>query len=57
MRRGDEPEIDVSDEDVGLASEPNPDELPLDADFAEFDWVKENAESDAAGLVADSGEK
>lgn len=57
LRRGDEPEIEVSDEDVGLAKEPNPDELPLEADFAEIDWVKENAESDAADLVADSGEK
>lgn len=48
MRRSDEPEEDISDEDVGLMKEPNPDELPLDETFVEVDWQKENAESDAA---------
>lgn len=56
MRRSEEPVEDVADEDVGLAKEPNPDELPLDADFAEIDWKKENAESDAADQVAEPGE-
>lgn len=49
MRKSEEPEEDITDEDVGLAKEPNPDELPLDQEFAEIDWQKENAESDAAG--------
>ena len=57
MRHSDEPVEDVSDEDVGLAKEPNPDELPLDEEFAEIDWRKENAESDAADRVAEPGEK
>ncbi|MFO8026659.1 MAG: SMC-Scp complex subunit ScpB [Opitutales bacterium] len=57
MRQTDEPVEDVSDEDVGLAKEPNPDELPLDEDFAEIDWKKENAESDAADEVAEPEEK
>lgn len=48
MRKSEEPEEDITDEDVGLAKEPNPDELPLDEEFAEIDWQKENAESDAA---------
>ena len=53
MRKSEEPEEDISDEDVGLAKEPNPDELPLDQEFAEIDWQKENAESDAAGDVVE----
>ena len=36
MRKSEEPEEDISDEDVGLAKEPNPDELPL-IEFAEID--------------------
>lgn len=48
MRRSDEPEEEISDEDVGLSKEPKPDELPLDETFVEVDWQKENAESDAA---------
>ena len=43
-----EPAEEISDEDVGLAKEPNPDELPLDQKFAEIDWQTENAESNAA---------
>jgi segregation and condensation protein B len=57
MRHSDEPVEDVSDEDVGLAKEPNPDELALDAEFAEIDWKKENAESDAADQVVEPKEK
>jgi segregation and condensation protein B len=57
MRHSDEPVEDVSDEDVGLAKEPNPDELPLDAEFAEIDWRKENAESDAADQVVEPEER
>jgi hypothetical protein len=38
---------------VGLAEEPKADELPLDAAYAEIDWQKENAESDAAATVPD----
>jgi segregation and condensation protein B len=49
MRQSEEPPDEISDEDVGLAKEPNPDELPLDQEFAEIDWQRENAESDAAG--------
>ena len=41
-------EEEISDEDVGLSKEPNRDELPLDEEFAEIDWQKENAESDSA---------
>ncbi|MGC6423598.1 MAG: SMC-Scp complex subunit ScpB [Lentimonas sp.] len=48
MRRSEEPEEEISDEDVGLSKEPKPDELPLDAEYAEIDWQRENAESDAA---------
>ncbi len=48
MRRSEEPEEEISDEDVGLSKEPKPDELPLDEKFVEVDWQKENAESDAA---------
>lgn len=48
MRRSEEPEEEISDEDVGLSKEPKPDELPLDEKFVELDWQKENAESDAA---------
>jgi segregation and condensation protein B len=49
MRQSEEPVEEISDADVGLAREPNPDELPLDEKFAEIDWQKENVESDAAG--------
>jgi len=55
MRRSEEPEEEISDQDVGLPKEPNPDELPLDEDFVEVDWQKENAESDAAGDVPTEG--
>lgn len=48
MRRSEEPEEEISDEDVGLSKEPNPDELALDEEFAEIDWQKENSESDSA---------
>lgn len=48
MRRSEEPEHELSDEDVGLSKEPNPDELPLDETFAEIDWQAENEERDAA---------
>ncbi|TVP76064.1 MAG: SMC-Scp complex subunit ScpB [Puniceicoccaceae bacterium] len=48
MRRSEEEPEEISDEDVGLSKEPRPDELPLDEKFAEIDWQKENAESDAA---------
>lgn len=48
MRRSEEPEEEISDEDVGLSKEPKPDELPLDEKFVEMDWQRENAESDAA---------
>ncbi|HAV14065.1 MAG TPA: SMC-Scp complex subunit ScpB [Opitutae bacterium] len=48
MRRSEEPEEEISDEDVGLSKEPKRDELPLDEEYAEIDWQKENAESDAA---------
>jgi segregation and condensation protein B len=48
MRRSEEPEEAISDEDVGLMKEPNPNELPLDETFVEVDWQKENAERDAA---------
>ena len=48
MRRSEEPEEEITDEDMGLAKERKPDELPLDETFVEVDWQKENAESDAA---------
>ncbi len=53
MRQSEEPEEEITDRDVGLPKEPNPGELPLDEKFAEIDWQKENAESDAAGDVAE----
>ena len=54
MRRSDEPEEVISDEDVGLKKELKSDELPLDEKFIEIDWQKENTESDAApGKIAD----
>ena len=56
MRHTDEPIEEISDEDVGLAKEPNPDELPLEESFAEIDWKKENAESDAADRIAEAEE-
>lgn len=48
MRRSEEPEEEITDEDMGLAKERKSDELPLDETFVEVDWQKENAESDAA---------
>lgn len=54
MRQSEEPEEEITDEDVGLAKEPNPGELPLDEEFAEIDWQNENTESDAAERAADS---
>jgi len=57
MRHSDEPIEEISDQDVGLAKERNPDELPLDEEFAEIDWQKENAESDAADQVFEVEEK
>ena len=48
MRRSEEPEEEISDEDVGLSKEPKRDELPLDEEYAEIDWQRENTESDAA---------
>ena len=48
MRHSDEPEDEISDEDVGLKKEPKSDELPLDEKYIEIDWKKENTESDAA---------
>ncbi|WP_269525852.1 SMC-Scp complex subunit ScpB [Coraliomargarita parva] len=57
MRRSEEPEEDVSDEDVGLPKEPNPDELPLDQEFGEVDWQKENVESDALADASPEEEK
>ncbi len=51
MRRSEEPEEEISDEDVGLSKEPKRGELPLDENFAEIDWQKENAESDASPEV------
>lgn len=48
MRRSEEPEEEISDEDVGLSKEPKSDELPLDETFVEVDWQRENVESDAA---------
>lgn len=54
MRRSEEPEEEISDEDVGLSKEPKSDELPLDEKFVEMDWQKENAESDDAPEKADA---
>ena len=48
MRRSNESEEEISDEDVGLKKEPKSDELPLDEKFIEIDWKKENTESDDA---------
>jgi len=56
MRHSDEPAEEISDQDVGLAKEPNPDELPLDESYVEIDWRRENAESDAADRIAETGE-
>ena len=53
MRKSEEPEEEITDQDVGLPEEPNPDELPLDQEFAAIDWQKENAESDAAAEVTE----
>ncbi|MEM8867763.1 MAG: SMC-Scp complex subunit ScpB [Verrucomicrobiota bacterium] len=52
MRQSEEPKDDISDQDVGLAKEPRPDELPLDEQFVELDWQGENEESDAASASA-----
>jgi len=57
MRRSEEPEEAITDEDMGLAKERNPDELPLDEKFVEVDWQKENVESDAAEPASDTEEK
>lgn len=54
MRRSEEPEEAITDEDVGLSKEPKRDELPLDEKFVEVDWQKENAESDAAPEKTDA---
>jgi segregation and condensation protein B len=54
MRRSEEPEEEISDEDVGLSREPKRDELPLDEKFVEVDWQKENTESDDAPEKADA---
>jgi segregation and condensation protein B len=54
MRRSEEPEEEISDEDVGLSREPKRDELPLDETFVEVDWQRENAESDAAPEKSDA---
>ena len=50
MRKSEEPEAPIYDQDVGLAPEPKLDELPLDETYAAIDWQQENAESDAAGM-------
>lgn len=42
---------------MGLAEEPRPDELPLSQEYAEIEWQKENTESDAAEVVAESIEE
>lgn len=55
MRRSDEPEEEISDVDVGLSKEPKLDELPLDENFVEVDWQKENTESDVAPAGAKPG--
>jgi len=55
MRRSEEVEDEISDEDVGLSKEPKVGELPLDEAYAEIDWQKENAESDAVQDVLESG--
>ncbi len=44
MRRGEQPEEVVGDEEVGLAREPDPGELPLDEEFVELDWSGETAD-------------
>ncbi len=62
MRRSETPETTVSDQDVGLPKERDPGELPLDEQFVEMDWKRENTESDAASnrpgdsAASDSGE-
>ena len=48
MRRSNDSEEEISDEDVGLKKEPKSDELPLDEKFIEIDWKMENIESDDA---------
>lgn len=48
MRRSEEPAEEISDEAVGLSRELKAGELPLEEQFGEIDWQKENAESDAA---------
>jgi segregation and condensation protein B len=57
MRAGEDPGPEPTDSDVGLAEEPRPDELPLNQEFAEIEWQKENAESDAAEVVAEPTEE
>ncbi len=53
MRAGEDPAPEPSDSDVGLAAEPRPDELPLNQEYAEIEWQKENAESDAADTAVE----
>jgi len=48
MRRSEEPEATISDEDVGLPKERRPDELPLDEQFAEVDWEPDTAGDESA---------
>ena len=58
MRRGGDPAEEVSDGDVGLPEEPNPEELPLEERFVDMDWQRENTESDAAGgAAAENGDE
>ncbi|MFP4166239.1 MAG: SMC-Scp complex subunit ScpB [Opitutales bacterium] len=58
MRQGESAEAEnISDQDVGLAPERKPDELPLDETFVEVSWTRENTESDAAGRHAPEPEE
>ena len=57
MRRGEKPEEAITDEDVGLSRELEPDELPPDETCVEVDWQKENVESDAAAPSGDELEE
>ena len=57
MRAGENPAPEPTDGDVGLAEEPRPDELPLNQEYAEIEWQKENTESDAAEVVAEPTEE
>ena len=57
MRAGENPAPEPSDGDVGLAEEPRPDELPLNQEYVEIEWQKENTESDAANVIAEPTEQ